>query len=75
MRVEHNVRAVPDRPADRFGITPTLMADRHTKCQRTSSENPPPRAGRIEIVLGGVELNFVLETGYRSVTIDDQYGG
>ena len=38
MRVEHDVCAVPDGPADRFRIAPTLMADRDTKCQRTGLE-------------------------------------
>ena len=75
MRVEHDVCAVPDGPADRFRIAPTLMADRDTKCQRTGLKNPPPRTGRIGAVLGGVELDFVLETGDGSVPIDDQCGG
>ena len=75
MRVEHDVCAVPDGPADRFRIAPTLMADRDAECQRTGLENPPPGAGRIDTLLGGVELDFVLETGDRSVSIDDQCGG
>src|SRR5260221_13750160 len=75
MRVEHDVRAVSDSPADRFRIAPTLMAYSDTKCQRTGLENPPPGTGRIDALLRGVDLDFVLETGDRSVSIDDQCGG
>ena len=53
MRVEHDMCAVSDGPANRFRIAPTLMADRDTKCQRTALENPPPRTGRIDTLLGG----------------------
>src|SRR6185369_14249062 len=38
MRVEHDVRALPDGPANSFGITPALMADRDTKHQGTGLE-------------------------------------
>ena len=75
MRVEHDVCAAPGSPADGFRIAPTLMADRDTKCQRTGLENPPPGTRRIGTFLGGVDLNFVLKTGDRSVRIDDQGGG
>ena len=75
MRVEHDVCAMPGGPADRFRIAPTFMADRDTKRQRTGLEDPPSGTGRIETVLGGVELDFVLETGNGSVWIDDQCGG
>src|SRR6266851_1778436 len=75
MRVEHDVCAVPDGAPGRFRIAQTLMADRDTKCQRTGLENPPPGTRRIGTFLGGVDLNFVLETGDRSVSIDDQCGG
>src|SRR6185503_684814 len=62
VRMEHDVRTAPGGPADRFGITPTLMADRDTKYQRPSLENVPFGAGRIDVLLlGGVDLNFVLE--------------
>jgi len=45
MRVEHDMRAVPDRPADCFRIAPTLMADGDTKFQRTGLEDLPPEPG------------------------------
>lgn len=73
--MEHDVCTVPDGPADRFRIPPTLVADHDAKCQRTGLEDPPARTGRIDTVLRGVELDFVLETGNCSVSIDDQCGG
>ena len=74
MRVEHDVCAVPGGPADRFRIAPTFMADGDAECQRAGLENPPAGTGRIDALLGGIELDFVLETGDRSVSIDDQRG-
>ncbi len=65
----------PRRTAQRFRIAPTLMADHDPKGQRTGLENLPPRAGRIDNLLGGVELDLVLETGDRPVSIDDQCSG
>jgi hypothetical protein len=50
------------------------MADGDTECQRTGLENAPPGTGRIDGLLGGIELDFVLETGDGSVSIDDQCG-
>jgi hypothetical protein len=74
MRVEYDVCAASHGPPDRFGIAPAFMADRDTERQRTGLENPPPATGRIETVLGGCDLDFVLEAGDRSVSIDDQCG-
>src|SRR5260370_7736765 len=74
MRVEHDVCAVLDGPPDRFRIAPTLMADGDTKRHRTGLENLPPGTRRIDTVLGGVELDFVLETGDGSMSIDNQCG-
>ena len=67
--------AVPDGPADRFRIAPAFMADRDAERQRTGLENAPPGARRIGALLGGIDLDFVLEAGDRSVSIDDQRGG
>src|SRR5438270_523582 len=55
-------------------MAPPLMAYGDTECQRAGLENAPSRAGRIGTLLGGVELDFVLETGDRAVPIDDQSG-
>src|SRR5713101_9926863 len=75
MRVEYDVCAASHGPADRFRIAPALMADRDAKCQRTGLENPPARTERIGAFLTRVELDFVLETGDCSISIDDQCGG
>ena len=75
MRVEHDLRAVPDGPADRFRIAPALVADRDAECQRTGLENAPPGTGRIDAFLGRIDLDLVLEAGDRSVLIDHQRGG
>ena len=67
VRVEHDLRAVPRGPADRFRIAPAFMADRDAKRQRTGLENPPAGPERIGSFLGRVDLDFVLETGDGSV--------
>src|SRR5690349_560882 len=74
MRVEHHLSAAPDGPANRFRIAPALMADRDAKFQRTRLENLPPGTGRIDALLGRVDLFFVLETSHGSVWMDDQCG-
>src|SRR5579864_8860916 len=74
MRMEDDACAVADEPADGFRIAPTLMTDHDTKCHWTGLEDPPLGTGRIKIVLGRVELHFVLKTGDRSVAVDDQCG-
>lgn len=72
MRVEHDLCAAPGGPADRFRIAPAFMANDNTKCQRAGLKNAPPGAGRIGTLLAGVELDFVLEAGDGSISIDDQ---
>src|SRR5260221_13364372 len=74
MRVEHDVCSVAGGPAHCFRIAPTLVADDDAKFQRTGLENLPPGTGRIETLLGGVELDFVLESGDRSISMDGQRG-
>lgn len=74
MRMEHDLCAASDGPADRFRIAPPLMAGHDTECQRAGLENPPLRAGRISAFFRGIELDFVLETSERSVSIDDECG-
>src|SRR5580698_8544220 len=75
MRVEYDMCAAPHGPTDRFRIAPAFMANRDAKCQRTRLEYPPPGTERIGAFLGRIELNFVLETGDRSVLINYQCGG
>ena len=75
MRMKHDVRAAPCGPAHRFRIPPALVADHHAKRQRPRLENPPAGAGRIDTLLGRVDLDFVLETGNRSVRMDHGRGG
>jgi len=72
MRVEHDVRAAASGPSDRLRIAPTFMANGDSEFQRPGLENVPPGTGRIGSILGGIELNFVLETGDRSIAVDDQ---
>ena len=72
--MEHDLRAAPHSPADRFRIAPAFMANRDAKRQRAGLENAPPRTGRIDAFFGGVELHFVLEPRDRSIPIDDQGG-
>jgi len=72
MRVEHDVGAALCGPADRFRIAPAFMADDDTECQRVGLEYAPPKAGPIGALFAGVELDFVLEAGDRSISIDDK---
>src|SRR5438477_12061091 len=72
MRMEYDLRALPGGPADRLRVAPTFMANRDTEYQRASFKNASPRARRIDALLGGVELDLVLEAGPRPVPIDDQ---
>src|SRR5262249_45465522 len=75
MRMENDLRAASCGPAHRFRIAPALMADHHTKFQRTNLENAPAGAVRISASLRGIDLNFVLESGDGSVRIDNQCSG
>src|SRR5262249_7548417 len=72
MRVEHDMRAASHGPADRFWIAPALMADHNAEYQGAGLKDAPPQTGRIDSLLRGIELDFVLKTGYASVSIDDQ---
>ena len=50
------------------------MANGDAECQRARLEDAPPRPGGIDTLLGGVDLDFVLETGDGPIPIDDQCG-
>src|SRR5271157_2879334 len=69
MRVEHDLRAAPRSPSDRFRIAPAFMANGDAECQRAGLKNAPLGAGRRGAVLAGVELDFVLEAGNGSIAI------
>src|ERR1700678_3793055 len=75
MRVKHYLCAMPDGPANRFRIAPAFVADRDAKRHLTRLEHAPPGTVRIDTLLGGVDLDFVLEAGQRSVSIDNQRRG
>ncbi len=75
MRMEYELCAVADGPADSFGIAPAFMANDDTKCQWASLKNTSTRTGRIDGFLGAIELDFVLESRDGSVSIDDERRG
>src|SRR5687767_2853554 len=70
--MEHDVCGVRGGPADRLRITPTLVADGDAERQGAGLEHASPGAGRVGTLLGGVDLDLVLETGERSISVDDQ---
>ena len=51
MRMEHDVRAAPRGPANRFRIAPALVTDRDAELERSRLEHLSLRTGRIQIVL------------------------
>ena len=54
---------LPGGPTDRFRIAPTLMADGDAEGQRTRfGRRALLGTGRVGGFLGGIELDFVLET-------------
>src|SRR6185312_5282273 len=72
MRMEHHLRSAPRGPTHRLRIAPPLVADRYAERERTHLEALTLGTGRVEIPLRWVELHLVLETGDRSVSIDDE---
>jgi len=72
MRVEYDMSAMLDSPTHRFWIAPAFMANSYAEYDRADLKNTPPGAGLIGTLFGGVQLDFVLEAGDRSVSIDYQ---
>src|SRR6185312_13473453 len=72
MRMEHDVRTALRGPTHRLGIAPPLVADSHAELQRTNLEALALDTRGVETLLRRVQLHLVLETGNRSVAVDDQ---
>src|SRR5450432_11299 len=72
MGVEYDMCAMLDSPTHRFWIAPALMANGYTEYDRANLKNTPLGARPIRTLFGGVQLDFVLETGDRPVSIDYQ---
>ena len=74
MRVKHNVCSPPRGPADGLRIAKAFVANRDAESQRPGLKDTPPGTGRVNAFFRGVDLDFVLKSGDRSVRIDHQSG-
>src|SRR5262245_65809622 len=72
MWVEHNVGTLSRRPANRFGIAPTLVADRDTEHEISGFKHSPPDAWDVDTFFTGIDLHLVLESRSRAIAVDDE---
>src|SRR5512144_1629415 len=72
MRMEHDLCALSNSPANGFRIPPALVADCDAEGERTASKHVTSRPGRVDRLLGRVDLNLVLKARDRSITVDDE---
>src|ERR1700684_4551178 len=72
MGVEYDLCSATNQPAHGFRISPALVTDHDSECQRANLKNLPAGTGQVCQFFGGIELDFVLEPGDRTVLLDDQ---
>src|SRR5690606_28984481 len=74
VRMKHDLRAPPRRPAHGFGIAKALVADRDPEPQPIDLEHLPPSARHIERLFARIELVLGLNAPYLTGGIDDYRG-
>src|SRR5262245_32428593 len=60
LRMENNFRTAHRGPADRFRITPSFMADRHSELHSVHFKKLPRISVNIELIFGWIQLIFCL---------------